>query len=138
MSQSYEATIYANGGVRILSGTVIASSDSSVTFRYKRPRSSKFEQTVVPRSQIIYLAVGDESSEIGIAELRQEVESVKISGKVTVNGNLVEFVSENGDAYSVDSRFIEIVGEASDEAPAKKKVKEGKEGKKKAKKAKKG
>ncbi len=143
--QIYTATLYGPA-IRTIEGTVVAEDANQITVHYKRPRSSKFEQAVIPRTNVQYAAVGEDGSvEIAVVNPRAELANIKVApDTIEVKGNFTTFVAENGDTYVVANTNVSFVGEAEEaakkkskggkaEKPEKGEKKKGKKGKKKVK-----
>jgi len=109
-------------GFRSLKGKVISKDANSITFNYKRPRSSKYEETVVPNSRVIYLYESDGDDYLVTIEVASEIDGVKTTGKVSFKDGFAHVTSVDGGAYTVAERFFSLVNEAEEAKGGKKKA----------------
>lgn len=113
-------------GYRVLKGKVIAKDDASITFNYKRPRSSKYEEIVVPNSRVIYLSESDGDDYLVTTEVASEIDGAKTTGKVSFKNGFAHVTSVDGVAFTVAERFFSLVADAEEAKGGKKKASSGK------------
>lgn len=114
------ANVFVNIPVIEKSGEIISITATSVLIKSKKPRSSKFQNFVIPKSQII--ALTGEAGSVGTVVYKSSTASTyefSIFGTITeVEGGFFKVVDGDGEITLISSEFVEIIEDIESEKAA--------------------
>jgi hypothetical protein len=110
-SIEYTVKVFVNRSLRILYGDIIEMGKSSLTFRYKKPRSSKYAMRTFAMSDVVAYGAAKDQSSITVWD-RVVVSTYK--GAADIDGDFIKITQEDGKVVFVRASNSESIADEVD------------------------